>query len=475
MTVPAQTKARLAHAVGNVGTGERGANVPSPSDKLTEKVRAIVAESVAAAVRETFARAPSVHTGQMHDRKEYIDDAIGEVVGPERMERRRQVEADARQERDRPWTMRPEQSRSVYERSDDGDSHRYHSRAHASRNEPGMLVAEYVSWMTRARGNASEAYRMAKQAGASPVMQRALGESVFSTGGAVVPLNIQADFIELLYANSVYLKAGPVRLTVQNGNLVLPKMVAGATANWLGESQNIIPSQQQFGQVRIDLRQLAVITPVSNMFLRDAGIQALEMIRKDLAQAAAITIDAAALRSLGTQYAPTGLRGWVPTSNTFQSSGGTVPLITADIMTALRMLEDAMIQMGKVTIFSSPRTKYGLMSLRDGLNNPVWAEELGRGSWYGAQYFSTQNIPNNVGTGGNKSEIYVVDMSQQIFAEDPAGVRIDVADGPAYFDGSAVVSGFSRDESAVRLIQRCDIVSTRGGKDIVEIYDVAVA
>jgi HK97 family phage major capsid protein len=437
------------------------------SPKLAEKLDELVAKATATAVAEALKsrQAPSVHTDDRRDRRDYLDDQARETVGDERMERRRQTEMDARQ-----GYQRPEHSPSVRRRQDDA----HFSPRH--RHDPtGMLVAEYIGWMTRAAGDVERAHRFAKRDGGSSDCVRALGESVFTAGGAIVPQNVQSDFIALLYNTAVYLKAGPQQLTLQNGNLTLPKMVSGASGNWLGESQNITPGQQTFGQVRVDLRNLAVITPASNIFLRDSGPSAINMIREDLSQWAAQAIDIAALRSLGTEWKPKGLRGWVPTANTFASTGATAALITADIMHALRLLEEAKMPMGKLAIFASPRTKYGLMALRDGLNNPIWADELGSGKWYGMDFFSTQNIPNNVGSGGNKSEIYIVDMSQQIFAEDSAGVRIDVSDGAAYYDGSAVVSGFSRDETAVRLIQRCDIVSRQGGNDIVEIYDVAVA
>ena len=329
--------------------------------------------------------------------------------------------------------------------------------------------------MSAAKGDPDRAYRMARKNNGSAAVTKALGESTFAAGGAFVPQNISSDYIELLYNVAVFLQAGPQEMTVANGNLALPRLTGGATPTWIGESDNASASQQATGQVRIDLKKLAVLTAAANEFIRDSGPSAVQMIRDDLARAAAVAIDAAALRGVGSAFTPRGLRGWVPAANQYASGGVTVPLISTDAMKAMRLVEEGKVLSNRLAWFTSPRTKFGLMALRDGNNNEVYAPEMRMGTWYGAKFFSTPNIPTNVGTGSNKSEIYLAAMEHLIFAQEPAGIRVDVADGAAYHDGSNVVAGFSRDETAVRLVQRLDIVDRQNGAGIVQIYDVAIA
>lgn len=430
---------------------------PATTQVSDEAIQRLVAAAVEKAVS---ALAPAVHTEDRRSNKAYLDDMAEEIVGTERMDVRRENEQRSALEDARS----PFSPTSIRERNQ-----------MAIRGGAGMKVAEFVGWLSCAKGDPDRAYRMAKKSGGSAMIVRALGESTFSAGGAFVPENIAADYIELLYNVAVFLQAGPVEITVTNGNLTMPKLTGGATPTWIGESENAAASQQTTGQVRIDLKKLAVLTAAANEFIRDSGPSAVQMIRDDLARAAAVAIDAAALRGLGTAYTPKGLRGWVPSANQYASTGTSVAQITTDAAKAFRLIEEGKILSTRLAVFTSPRTKWGLMAARDGNNNEVWAPELRQGTWYGAKFFATPNIPTNVGGGGNKSEIYVAAMEHLVFAQEPAGIRVDVADGPAYYDGSNVVSGFSRDESAVRLVQRLDIVDRQNGAGIVQIYDVAIA
>jgi HK97 family phage major capsid protein len=454
-TTPAASDAAPAAPAAAPAAPAAAAQPAKPAVVDEAGLAAIVARAVSGAL-DAMGMGPAVHTGQGHDTKDYLDDAAREHVGDDRMKVRRENERRSALEDLRgPTALRREQ-----------------------RPEPtraGFGIAEYIGWMAVAGGDCERAWRMAKKHGGSKLVVRALGESTFSAGGAFVPENMAADYIELLYNTSVFLAAGPTRMSIANGNLTLPKLTGGATPTWIGESDNVANSQQTTGQVRIDLKKLAVLTAASNEFLRDAGPAAIAMIRDDIARAAGVAVDAVALRGLGTVYQPKGLRGWVPAANQFASGGVTVPLITTDLTKMFRLIEEGKIISTMLSFFSSPRTKWGLMAARDGNNNEVWAPELRQGTLYGAKFASTQNIPNNVGTGGNKSELYLAAMEHLIFAEEPAGVRVDVSDGAAYHDGSGVVAGFSKDETAVRLVQRCDIVDRQNGAGIVQLFDVAIA
>ena len=476
----------LASAVANIGGGyvaklpgrhvlqdkkpsEEGADLLAASalEKALPGIGALVARAVVGAFDEMTkaGKAPAFHSEDARNRKEYIDDLAREHVGDERMERR--AEAEGRDAEQQARGFNPRSASRLERRA---------SRSRVERDAPGMQIAEFIGWMAGVgNGDPERAFRAAKKGGGSRDVVRALGETNFAAGGALIPENMWGDFIELLYNTSVYLQAGPTRMNVVNGNLVLPKLATGASASWIGESDNAPASSQTFGQVRIDLRKLAVLTAAANEFLRDSSVNAIELIRSDLAANAAVAVDAAALRSLGTSFQPRGLRGWVPSSQQTAQTGTTVAAITSDLMTVMRFLEDARIVSQRLAWFASPRTKFGLMGKRDGNNNEVWAAELRQGSLYGAKFFSTQNIPTNVGTGSVCSETYLVAMDHQIYAEEAGGQTVAVVDGAAYHDGSAVVAGFSRDESAVRLVQRLDIVSRQNGAEIAQIFDVTVA
>jgi HK97 family phage major capsid protein len=430
------------------------------SPQLDEVIASAVTKAVGAALDAAGLKGPAVHVPNANPSKEYVDDAIRDQLGPDAAAQRRESEALGRARglggAQAIRTTLPRFGRNA-ERSVGDD------------------VAEYLGWIGAAAGDVERAERFAKKNGGAAHIVRALGESTFAAGGAFVPENIQADYIEFLRAVSVYLAAGPTMIDVKNGNLTLPRQTGSATPAWLGESQNATASAPSTGAVRISLKDLAVLCAASNQFLRDSGPSAIEMIKQDLAEAAGTEIDSTALRSLGTEYKPKGLRGWVPSAQKIAASGTDVPSITSDLFEAFELLETAKVRLAKMAMFMSPRTKYGIASKRDTNNNLIWAAEIAGGTLMGAKLGVTTNLPNNVGTGGNKSELYLVDMTHQLYAQEPGGMQVAVVDGAAYHDGSSVVSGFSRNESAVRLTQRVDIVERQSGAGIVQIYDVAYA
>ena len=69
--------------------------------------------------------------------------------------------------------------------------------------------------------------------------------------------------------------------------------------------------------------------------------------------------------------------------------------------------------------------------------------------------FTTTNIPNNLGSGGNETEVYLSDMSDSIIAE-ATGLEIAVDSSASYIENGAAVSAFARDETLIRAISRHD-------------------
>ena len=87
------------------------------------------------------------------------------------------------------------------------------------------------------------------RAGAVPESeQRAFLSSNFSQGGALVPPEMAAEIIELLYAQTVALAMGARTLEFR-GSINLGKITSGATVSYVGEAVNITPSQPGTGEL----------------------------------------------------------------------------------------------------------------------------------------------------------------------------------------------------------------------------------
>lgn len=294
-------------------------------------------------------------------------------------------------------------------------------------------------------------------------VEKALGESTLSGGGVLTPEQFSAEFIEILRPKIAFLEAGATMVPMSSKTLTIGRQSGHATPTWIGESQNITKSQQTFDQVTLDLKKLAVLTPVSNDLLRDNSIAADVIVRNDLLAVAKREADLKCIRGLGSQYTVKGMLYAAKAANKFNSNAAGTPTLTtalADGYDAIGKLEDNDVDIVKAAWFSCPRTFRGYAQLRDGTGRPYFEQELAKGEFMGFPVKKTTQIPTNLsgnGSGGSsESELYLAELSQ-IYVGMGLQPTIEVARNGAYYDGSAVQSGLSRDETAISCIMRLDM------------------
>lgn len=288
---------------------------------------------------------------------------------------------------------------------------------------------------------------------------KALSVSDAGAGGFLVPEEFSSELIELLYNNTVVRQLGARVIQSPTGTLNLPKVTAGATANYVGESVNIPKSQQATGNIKLSFKKLAVLTPISNDLLRFSNPSADRMVRDDLVNQMRIKEDSTFIRSLGTDATPKGLRGWIPAGNKV-AANSTVSLAntTTDMRDVWLKLLNANTPMVSPGWIFSPRTYAYLTTVQNSDGFFTYRAELQQGSFWGYPYKFTTQLPENlnaVGSGSNETEVYLVDFSEVIIGES-MGMSVDTSQEAAYHDGSTVQSAFSRDETAVRALMEHD-------------------
>ena len=329
----------------------------------------------------------------------------------------------------------------------------------------GLALARYVRALAAAKGDPSGAAALVKswldktKSELDEYISKALSETSFEGGGALVPDQFVADLIPLLRDRAVVRAMGATVLPMNSGSMTLPRQTAGATAYYVGELQNVMPSQPAFGQIQLSAKKLRALVPVSNDLLRDAALNADMIVRDDMVTVMALREDLAFLRGDGTQNQPRGIRYSVNSGHVFArtKAGATVTLdeVTADLARCVRLLEEASIPMIRPGWIMTPRTKWFLMTLRDGNGNLVFAPEMRQGTLMGFPFRATSQIPNTLGAGTNESEIYFGDFAQFVIGENTQ-LLIDVWPGGAYFDGTQVVSGISTDQTVIAATARHD-------------------
>lgn len=295
-------------------------------------------------------------------------------------------------------------------------------------------------------------YGYQKEADEVAAHRKALGTDGLASGGALTPDAYVADLIGLLYAATVVRKMGAQSLPM-GASVTFPKLAGGATASWIGENQALGVSGQTFGQIRMMLKKLGIMVPVSNDVIRHAAIAAEGVIRNDLLNAYRLAEDAAYIRGNGSEYSPRGIRYRMAAANVLTTSGATVANMVTDLYAALGAVEDSDVPMVGCGWIMVPRTRRALMQAREsGLY--LFKEEMERGQLLGHPVATTTAIPKNLG-GGTETEIYF-GCFQQLLIGDGLTAEIKAVDGAAYEEGGVAKSGLSRDQTVIRLVAEHD-------------------
>lgn len=334
--------------------------------------------------------------------------------------------------------------------------------------QKGIMAARYLRVMACAKGDPDRAIAQAK-AWKDDKLVKALSETVFEAGGAIVPEEYVAEIIDLLAAKAVVRSLGVETVPMNSGSMTLPFLAQGSSASYVGENQNIVKSEPQFGQLQLSAKKLAALVPISNDLLRDASPSADNIVRNDLVRSLTLREDLAFIRDDGTEYKPKGMRHWADASHVFArikaGTAATLAEITADLGKAVRLLEEANVAMMRPGWIFPPRVKWHLMLIMDSNGNPVFKGEMEKGTLLTYPYRTTTQIPSNLGVGANETEIYFADFSGLVIGENTQ-LLIDVFPGGAYHDGTNVVSGISLDQTLMRAIARHDFGARYRGKEI---------
>jgi HK97 family phage major capsid protein len=263
----------------------------------------------------------------------------------------------------------------------------------------------------------------------------------------------------------------PKRYPLVNGNLTLPKLTSGGTASYVGETSKIPTSKAKSGSVKGSAKKLAAIIPISNDLIRHAGLGVDAAYREDMYGCFGQTEDVTFFRATGSQYTPKGLRYQALAANVVDSSilkakidtpdstTSVLKAVLADLTGMLKRMADSNVRFLRLGWGMSRRTEFFLkFAVLDGLGRPYFKDEMDKGMLMGYPYRATTVIPNNLGTSGYDSEIYLADFSDVIIADDPT-IAIEVSNEASYVDAEGIEhSAFQEDVTLIRMIEEHDLM-----------------
>lgn len=327
-------------------------------------------------------------------------------------------------------------------------------------------VAEKFSRMVRClaaeRGNFRAAAQLAldtwqdDEMASSLAMGKAMAAGDFTSGGALIPPGWSNEIIELLRPASVVRQLGAMTVPMPNGQITMPRIITGSSFAYVGENNNIATTELTVGQVTMTARKLAGVIPISNDLIRYPSPAADALIIRDMQAGAQQAEDATFIRGAGTSNTPKGLRYQAPTASVLtMTATPDIAKITADLARLETLLLNANIPGTRLGWILAPRVMNYLRSLRDATTSAYAFPEMQTGLLRGVPFRATTAVPINLG-GGTASEVYLADFSEVMIGE-TGSIAIDVSTDAAYYDGSAVVSAFSKDQTVIRLIMANDL------------------
>jgi len=338
----------------------------------------------------------------------------------------------------------------------------------------GLVAARLVRALVAGNGDPERARKFVEKNivddGINDIVAKALTSDTGPTGGYLVPQQYAEEVIELLSAKAVVRKMGAVSLPLE-GTLNIPKLTAGATAYFIGEAQNIPVSQPTFDQIKLTEKTLVTMVPISNKLIRLSSPKVDVQVRNNMIDVMAKKEDLAFIRGTGTDYSPKGLLYWASPTNKFSANSTvTVSNIAADLQAAINKLESANVPMDKVGWIMSPRVKNFLMTAMNQNGIYVWRDEMEKGTLLGYPYAVTTQIPSNLGTAGNESEVYLVDFSECIIGDGPQ-LEVSVSTEAAYEQNGTFISAFQADLTVVKMVRYVDF-AVRHEEAVVVIQNV---
>lgn len=289
---------------------------------------------------------------------------------------------------------------------------------------------------------------------------RAMEASSFGDGGSFIPEMYSTDFINVLRAEAIFLSLNPVVVPLnEKGNMTFPSNTAASTGYWIGEGEAITKSQPSTGQVKLSAKKAGGLIPVSNDLLRYGGALVDQMLRDDLVKTIRLLADLAYIRGSGSSAQPRGVRYAVDqTNNVITAVNSLSPSLTqvdADLDKLDAALDDADVPEIRRGYMMNGRTKRYIRSLRDGLGGYPYRAEIDAGMLRGRPLRTTTQIPKNLGSGTNESELYLVEFTEAMagIAND---VRLDFDPNGTWVESGTTQSGFATDTSVMRAIVETD-------------------
>lgn len=124
------------------------------------------------------------------------------------------------------------------------------------------------------------------------------------------------DFVDVLRNASSVMAAGATVLNGLQGSVAIPKKSAASSAGWIAtEGSASAESEPTFGQITMSPKVVGAHTQITRLMMQQSSLDIENLIRNDLAQGIALSIDNGALQGSGSSGQPTGIKNTTGINN----------------------------------------------------------------------------------------------------------------------------------------------------------------
>lgn len=271
-------------------------------------------------------------------------------------------------------------------------------------------------------------------------------------------------FIDLVRARTIIRNISNHIDMSTNGNVTIPRAIAGSTASWVGEGAIIPSSAPNFDTINMLWKKIAVTSSMTKELALFGAFDVARYVSEDLAKQLAIGEDYSLINNTArTETSPNGLLGYTTASgNSATVTGNDFATINSALYQALSFIAGKNFMTNDLVWIMPVQTELFLRSIATTLGIYPFANEMDRtGKLFGAKVYTTNLIATNGGTSTNQSSIYLVDPTYLQFAT-ASNLESMVTDVGSLSDsnGSVTANAFAQDLTLFRVTERLDFQLT---------------
>lgn len=273
-------------------------------------------------------------------------------------------------------------------------------------------------------------------------------------GGNLVVESFAADFLDLMWNNTILDKVGVSFMPSATGNLTIPKILSGLAAGYVGEGGSINTSTMTFGKIKLSVKKLMALIPISNDLLRYTSVNVDAMLRDNLVKVLAQAADYAVIYGKGGDYEP---RGIANTEKINKDAAAQSTVATRAIgLEMLKILGKKNYALSNLVWLMGWDTYINLLEEREdgvGYRNP----EMKEGNFLGYRYIVTNNVKGTE----THEDFFLVNFAD-FEAIQGMGVEIVASTEASFVTADGTMSAFAQDYTIIRAIVEHDFTLARG-------------